>query len=465
MRAEHRQDEPARLQLDEHTLDDLEIFAAKSGGRSLFEFCDRTETKGGSRALRRRMQRPWVRPQDIRSTQESLAFVMAHRRAFEGLPSAFLVGGVERYLRRSLPVSTAEHAAEFALFAIPQWLTDRHGYVSILNGVQFTSRLIQVLRRFAAQPELAEVPGELAQRCDALRTLLEAEALDAIPGAEGRSSPWVVLRLHQRFRLRAADLIRRALELVYEIDALVALADVTADQALVMPEVRDGPLALRAERLVHPLLEGGVTNPLALDQAQRLLFLTGPNMAGKTTYLRSVAIALYLAQLGMGVPAQRFEFTPAEHLFSSISLADDFQAGVSYFRAEALRVRAIAGVVAAGHRVVALMDEPFKGTNVKDALDASRSILERFAEREDCLFLCSSHLIELSASLAERPEVDCRHFAADEQGGRLRFDFRLREGISDQRLGMRVLAEEGVFELLDGTAEQERGTGRDEASS
>jgi DNA mismatch repair ATPase MutS len=217
-----------------------------------------------------------------------------------------------------------------------------------------------------------------------------------------------------------------------------------------LPQLEGGPLRAHAEGLVHPLVRNAVANPVELDQRRRVLFLTGPNMAGKTTYLRAFATALYLAHLGMGVPAQRFRFVPAERLFSSISLSDDLRSGISYFRAEALRVKAIAEAVAEGRRVVALMDEPFKGTNVKDALDASLAILERLAAREDCLFMFSSHLIELSERLSVVDRIDCRYFEAEEGEGRLRFEYLLRSGVSSQRLGMRVLREEGIFELLDG---------------
>jgi DNA mismatch repair protein MutS len=151
----------------------------------------------------------------------------------------------------------------------------------------------------------------------------------------------------------------------------------------------------------------------------------------------------------MGVPARAFRFVPAQRLFSSIGLTDDPRSGVSFFRAEALRVKAIAQAVAGGYRVVALMDEPFKGTNVRDALDASRAVLERFAAREGSLFMFSSHLIELSERVRASDHVDCRHFEAGEHEGRLRFDYVLRPGVSSQRLGMHVLREEGIFELLD----------------
>ena len=165
------------------------------------------------------------------------------------------------------------------------------------------------------------------------------------------------------------------------------------------------------------------------------------------TYLRACGTAIYLAHLGMGVPAKSFRFSPREPV-QAITMSDNVRKGVSFFPAEALRVKTIAHAVARSRRVVALMDEPFKGTNVKDALDASRAVLVRLAGNQGCVFLVSSHLIELGGDVLATGRVDCRRFEAHEQAGRLQFDYLLRPGVSTQRLGVRVLEEEGVFDLL-----------------
>jgi DNA mismatch repair ATPase MutS len=173
-------------------------------------------------------------------------------------------------------------------------------------------------------------------------------------------------------------------------------------------------------------------------------------MAGKTTYLRACGIACYLAHLGMGVPARSYRFSPCDSLFSAIALVDSIRDGISFFRAEALRMKAIASALAEGRHVFAVLDEPFMGTNVKDALDASRAVLSRLAVLPGNVFLVSSHLIELGEALQHSSSVTCFRFEANDQGGRLQFDYHLRPGISSQRLGMRVLEEEGVFALLSG---------------
>lgn len=439
------------LGLDANTLKDLEIFESEDGNTSLFELFNLTQSRGGAAVLRRRMQRPWSRGTRILATQASLTYVLERRQAFTKLASlAYTTGRVERYQQETLPMVTHENTLEFSLGVIAFRLDHDRDYIKIVRGVQVTCGLIRMLRRFVAQAELTAPAGELAGVLDEMRALLAGPRLSRVPDHEiGGWGSLKILRIDQVFRLHEKSAINRLLELIYETDALVALADVTRRHAFVLPQVEEGPLRVHAEGLVHPLVPNAVANPVDLNQTHRILFLTGPNMAGKTTYLRAIATALYLAHVGMGVPASRFRFVPAERLFSSISLNDDLRSGISYFRAEALRVKAIAQAAAEGHRVVALMDEPFKGTNVKDAFDASLAILERFAKKKDCLFMFSSHLIELSEQLGEISQVDFRYFEAEEDEGRLRFEYALRRGVSSQRLGMRVLREEGIFEILD----------------
>ena len=440
------------LVLDAHTFRDLEIFESETGGTCLFQFCNLTRNEGGAKALRRRMERPWSNAARIRATQESLSFILAQRQAFSKVSSlAYITSRVERYAHDILPVVTHENLLEFSFGAFDLRINHDRDYSKIVRGVQVACRLIRALRCFVGQAELAATAGELTPLFEEMRALLARPRLSRLPDQEiGDWGPWRILRIDQVFRLHETVAIARLLQLTYETDALVALADVTRKHGFVLPRIEEGPLRVHAEGLVHPFVQNAVANPVELDQERRVLFLTGPNMAGKTTYLRALATALYLGHLGMGVPARSFRFVPAQRLFSSISLNDDLHGGVSYFRAEALRVKAIAQAVADGYRVVALMDEPFKGTNVKDAFDASLSILVRFAAREDCLFMFSSHLIELSEQLSAVGRVDFRYFEAEEGEGRLRFRYLLRPGVSGQRLGMRLLREEGIFEMLDG---------------
>lgn len=394
-----------------------------------------------------------VRCQKDTRYEESIAYILERSDAFGAIPSAFATGSAGRYAQKALPMVTQQNALEFCLGAFELWSTQDRHYSSIVRGMQVTYGLICTLRNFASQTELDAPVGELAPRLEEMRVLLARPLFARIPEGDVGSWTFRILRLDQIFRLLEKESIARLLQLVYEIDALVSLAEVTRKYDFVLPDIEEGPLRVRAEGLAHPLVSDAIANPVDLNQNHRMLFLTGPNMAGKTTYLRACATAVYLAHLGMGVPARRFHFVPARWLFSSISLSDELRGGISYFRAEALRVKAVAQALADGGSVISIMDEPFKGTNVLDALDAARAIMERFAARADCLFIFSSHLIELNEQLAHNDRIDCRYFKADESEGHLRFDYVLRSGVSSQRLGMRVLREEGVPEPLDANAD------------
>jgi DNA mismatch repair protein MutS len=445
------------LILDSDTRTDLNLFGSGSGSEanSLFSFCNRCRTEGGTKVLRRRMESPWSSANRIRATQDSLSFILGHRTAFAELPSGYVAKKVERYSSAVLPIIRQHRFLEFTLGAFSLWANDGRFYVKITQGVQFTYRLLAALRLFVRQAQAVSPDGELAPLIEEMQQLLDRPRLSQVLDRETGQWFWQKLRVDQYFRLHEKETIGRLLQLLYEVDALVAMADVTGEHGLVMPCIEKGPIRLNAVGLVHPFVANAVSNPLELNQDRRVLFLTGPNMAGKTTYLRAVATALYFAHLGMGVSAHRFHFVPVQCLLTSISVSDNLNDGISFFRAEALRVKAVAQAVADGHRVISIMDEPFKGTNVKDAFDASLAILRRFAMSEDCLFMVSSHLIELSERLGPALHVDYQYFEAEEQGDQLCFDYVLHPGVSSQRLGMRVLREEGVFDLLDGIVKRE----------
>jgi DNA mismatch repair ATPase MutS len=436
------------LSLDAHTIEDLGLFDSSADSGGLFEFCNRCKTDKGSEALRRRMLSPWANPARIRATQESMVFIGAHRHVFSVLPSAYLALNIERYLSGGMPAIQSENSVEFGMDAFHLWANYDQFYSKIIHGIELSRRFLSAMRQRVDSPETSSLPGEVGDLLVEMRGLVQSPKLIRVYESAAPTRYWQKLRVDQILRVRERTAFQRMLVICYELDALVAMADVTSQSDFTMPVIDDSDTRIQGTGLVHPMLTAAVPNPVALNQSRRLLLLTGPNMAGKTTYLRALLTALYFAHLGMGVPAAEFSFSPLRHLISSISLSDNLSEGVSYFRAEALRVKAIATAVHGGGRTVAIMDEPFKGTNVKDAFDASFAVLEKLAEKTDCLIVVSSHLIELAESLESAETIKYCFFEAEEEGARLSFDYRLKTGVSQQRLGMRVLEEEGVFELL-----------------
>ncbi len=319
------------LLLDAHTREDLKLFGVDSTSISLFNFCNLCKTEGGEKVLRRRMEMPWATVDRIRATQEAIAFIQAHREAFSELPSRYLAKCVNTYTRGFMPVVTQLHTVTFTISAFALKTNDDDFFTKIRRGVLFARRLLRLLRQVVHRLHGVHVGGEMAPIVSEIQTLLDRPRLAQVPDDESGGF-WKILKIDQTFRLLEAAAISRLLELVHEVDALVAMADVTSQHGLVLPTIESGAVRLEADGLFHPFIPNPVANKLALCQERRLLFLTGPNMAGKTTYLRAAATALYLAHLGMGVPARTFRFVPIQRLLTSISMNDDLDAYRSFKR-------------------------------------------------------------------------------------------------------------------------------------
>ena len=261
--------------------------------------------------------------------------------------------------------------------------------------------------------------------------------------------PWSVFRADRFLRVFRRDDLRRFFDLLSELDAWIAMAEVVEEEGLVFPEVvESSEFILEGEGVFHPFLENPVRNPVKVGDGKTVVFLTGPNMAGKTTYLKAVALSAFLAHLGMGVPAQRLRLSPLTGIYSSLSPEENLQEGLSYFMAEVRRVREIAEAVASRQKNLVVIDEVFLGTNVKDAFDASLMVIRGFSKSRTSGFLFSSHLVELAENLGEDPSVGFAFFEGTIRSHRAFYEFLLKNGVSRQRFGLQLLDEEGVPKLL-----------------
>src|SRR5690606_1636165 len=136
--------------------------------------------------------------------------------------------------------------------------------------------------------------------------------------------------------------------------------------------------------LRHPCLPGAVGNDLRLDQQGNVLFLTGANMAGKSTWMKSIGIAIYLAHMGFPLAVGSMRFSVLDGMYTSINVADNIALGYSHFYAEVVRVKQAALAASSGKRLMLMFDELFKGTNVKDAYDGTLAVTEGFITYDTC---------------------------------------------------------------------------------
>lgn len=402
---------------------------------------DKTRTKLGSQALKARIRSPYVGVSEIRQLQECLEFLRTHAQ-----PVPFddeLLHGVDRYRRSNIEIS--ERARSGRTFAVLQ-LAIRHREVlgELSRGIIFTGTLATRLVGFCSTL-IARNPGNYLN--ELLRDTAEVAAEIAAVASEFGGAPWRVTRQDAQLRGSQAENLRQLVESAAQIDALTAMAAFGQGLDFCIPELVDGNLHFEAVGLWHPLLAKPIGNAVRLDGDSHVIFLTGPNMAGKTTFLKSVGVAQVLAQVGLLVPAKALRFTPVEAVFTAINTSDDIGRGVSYYLAEVQRVRQAAQLLADGRRALVLLDEAFRGTNVLDATEATRSVICACARLTDSSFIFASHLAELGPELGACG-VALRAFSGDVRDGVPVYEYRMHEGVSDQRLGLLLLKQERVLDLL-----------------
>jgi hypothetical protein len=235
----------------------------------------------------------------------------------------------------------------------------------------------------------------------------------------------------EAWRMRYGASIRGWLAIVGEMEALTALSAFAFEHpATVFPEFVDAGPYFEAEGFTHPLLPGGraVRNDIRLDSDLRLLLISGPNMAGKSTFVRAVGINAVLAQCGSAVEAERLRMSPLV-IGASICVLDSLQGGVSRFYAEIQRLKTIFDMTRGPLPVMFLLDELLSGTNSHDRL-AGTQFLVRSLVAQGAVGLITTH----DLALTQIPEttsgaaVNC-HFEDHLEDGQLKFDYRLKPGV------------------------------------
>lgn len=262
------------------------------------------------------------------------------------------------------------------------------------------------------------------------------------------TSPSKLIAYENLLRNRLGKETASLLSFIYGLDVCIAVAAVAKEKGFSYATPMQKDNVLKVKNLRHPCLKAPVGNDLELNDNQNVLFLTGANMAGKSTLMKSVGIALYLAHAGFPVAADTMEFTIREGLFSSINVPDNILLGYSHFYAEVLRVKEAATLVAEGRSLLVMFDELFKGTNVKDAYEGTLEVTRAFAAYRNSLFIVSTHIIEVGVALKPLPNIRFSYMPTILENGCPTYPYKLAEGITEDRQGMMIIRQEGILELL-----------------
>ena len=437
------------MEIDKTTLTDLSIFNAEEEF-SVFEKLNLTRTTGGRDRLKKYFTHTLPNIQAIENVQNTLKLIIARETEWPAKISNGSIMMIHKFYETGVdspPVrptlATAHyyklfHPADFSL------IKDSVGHAfNFLKGMQ------GLVSTFLHD----DTPENLKVILNKTNTLLDKSALDIV-GKKQTSGDLLMTELlslshflvyhykHQIFQL---------IELYYHLDAWYGMAMSVKNYDLHFPDFNHSKEpVLKADKLYHILLEKPVAYDVELNRDNSFIFLTGANMAGKSTFIKAVGTAVFMAHIGMGVPASSMELSEFEGLLSNINVMDNIVKGESFFYNEVQRIRNTILKVSDGRKWLILIDELFKGTNMQDAMKCSTVVIEGLIKIKHSLFILSTHLYEIGDDLKKYSNIDFKYFETSVSDGELEFSYQLKDGVSNDRLGYLILEREGVIELLDG---------------
>ncbi|MCD0489203.1 hypothetical protein LPB86_13260 [Pedobacter sp. MC2016-14] len=439
--------EPQAFVSDKQSLEDLNLLG-KYKSKSIFGLFNQTKTQGGERLLEKLFRTPLTDAGQINSQSAVFAFFQAQTLQFPIRENLCL--SMENYLKSSSDNGAASLLSQ-AVYRRGLYLMGmKDEYFYALEGLKNTFSALNDLRIFLTGSWIAESPQPFKAKIDAVKLILENKALNLQTVVDSLSGLTWISAIKQERRLFTLLNSRTAmlLNFIYELDVYLSVGNVARIKGFTRALAKGSHTStLLLEGAYHPAPENAIANDIQLDGNKNLIFLTGANMAGKSTIMKTVAVCFYLAHMGFPVPARIMEFSVMEGIYTSINVPDNLNMGYSHFYAEVLRVKKVAEEVASGKKLLIIFDELFKGTNVKDAFDATLAVSEGLLAYKNCKFIISTHIVEVGHELMKgQQHIQFKYMPTIMQGHVPHYPYLMAEGISNDRHGMLILKNEGVLE-------------------
>ncbi len=436
------------MQIDKISFSDISIFHQEEEF-SIFHKLDFTRTVGGREWLRKFFSEPHDNLQKIRGTQKVIRTFMEHVKNWPTDISNGTVLVMDKFMDYSLdPINENPASLNNILY---RWLHSADYSMTKYSMTHFGD-FFRGIKKIAALLDDLDLPANIQLYIDRITGLLKEPPLQKLSETERgqkftpRQNLYFAFHLRGRYRSGTLELI----EIFSRLDAWYSMAVAVKTYGLSFPEFAEQETPLvDAKGLYHILLPKPVPYDLQMNPEHNFLFLTGANMAGKSTLIKSVGSAVFLAHIGMGVPAEKMKLTLFDGLLSNINVVDNIAKGESFFFNEVQRIKNTIEKINNGKKWLVLIDELFKGTNVQDAMKCSLTVIKGLIKIKNSLFILSTHLYEIGNELETYPNISFRYFETTVTDEQLQFSYQLKEGISNDRIGYVILKREKVVEMLE----------------
>ncbi|MEI9944440.1 MAG: DNA mismatch repair protein MutS [Chitinophagaceae bacterium] len=436
------------MQIDNISFNDISIFHQEEEF-SIFHKLNFTRTSGGKEWLKKFFTEPHGDLKKIIGTQKVIRTLMEHVKDWPTDITNGTILMMDKFLDYALdPISENPNSFNSILY---KWLHDPD-YSMVKYSMTHFADFFRGIKNIASLFEGLDLPPAIKIYIDRIIQVLKQPPLQQLSETEKgekfsvRQNLYYAYYLHGRYKTNTLELI----DIFSRLDAWYSMAVAVKTFNLSFPEFiqQDKPM-VEAKGLYHILIPKPVPYDLLMNPEHNFLFLTGANMAGKSTLIKSVGSAVFLAHIGMGVPATNMKLTLFDGLLSNINVVDNIAKGESFFFNEVQRIKNTIEKINNGKKWLVLIDELFKGTNVQDAMKCSLTVIKGLIKIKNSLFILSTHLYEIGDELKTFPNISFRYFETNVEDEQLQFSYQLKEGISNDRIGYVILKREKVVDMLE----------------
>ncbi len=488
------------ISADHDFSNDVDVF----GSYSLFQYLNRTVTSIGKDILAKWLSDPFAVSSDLVLRQE----VIKELAIKEGWRHEFMAHGMNKPLEKShiaelykwlneknflsasrlmkfliilLPVLTVTslillvagifHYSVFVFFfllnllfitlylkkinEIHNVLSKKHNYLSTISRLlevfhkeRFESAVLKSIKQNLSEGDVSAAVSlhklnRLIQPFDSRMNILVSFVLNGLLLWDFHT----VIRL-EKWKLLYGKQFPQWLEMAGEVDAFISLGNYSANNSgFTFPLKSESQIVFSATEMGHPLIEGSkrVNNDFSISHSGTISIITGANMAGKSTFLRTVAVNFILAMTAAPVCATEMIFRPMK-LFTSMRTTDSLSHNESYFYAELKRLKQLKLRISSAEEILFILDEILKGTNSADKSLGSHLFLKRLVEMGGTGFI-ATHDISVGEMEKEYPRsIVNKCFEIEIEGELIKFDYKLRDGIAFRMNAALLMKQMGILD-------------------
>ena len=435
--------------INNQTISDIELFSQDEKSNSLFSFYNRTKTSGGEEQLYKIIKTPISDLKFLENRKAEIQYILGLKCKLKLNKRQF--DFVDYYLsNKHIPLKNNLIDAVRDLLA--NKLKSSNDYYVIREGAYNLCCVLKDLSEFLENIRDTNPPQFLKEAIKTVEIYLEnkeiVHLIKKLPAESRKLKQRQINRLDNLFRATKNKELRFVLNTIYEIDVLQSHCELLKGENFCLPEYSPEAHTFEAVDCIHPFLSLAIPNSFKLDYKKSTIFLTGPNMSGKSTFLKTVGILTYFAHLGIPVPAKKLSIPVLNGLFTTINTSDSLSEGFSHFYAEVNRIKELSVEIQSNRNLVVILDELFRGTNVKDAYEGTLMVVNLLSKIQGAFFFISTHILEVAEDLSNSDKIDFKCFESILNTDKPIYDYKLKKGVSTERVGMQIIKSERIEEIL-----------------